>query len=135
MNKFIKYLHILTFLTFLFSCDALNRKEEVTLTYLIKDNDLLYTREPGLSLLKEFPRIKVETTVTNTSEHGGVFKFYATISSQGDVLSFSEEQYIASGQTITFSQTKEVDHYSFQANIKVDNWGITPPTKVLTKGE
>ncbi len=135
MKKLLKYSLVIIFMTFLFSCDALERKEEITLTYLIKNNDLVYTREPGLSLLNEFPKLKVETTVTNTSEYGGVFKFYATLSSQGNVINFSEEQYISSGQTVTFIQSKEIDHYSFQANVIVDNWGITPPTKILTNAE
>lgn len=132
MRKFAKYFPIFTFFIFLFSCGVFDRKEEITLTYLIKNNDLLYTRVPGLSLLNQFPKLKVETTVTNTSEYGGVFKFYATISSQGNSMKFSEEQFIAAGQKVTFLQEKEIDHHSFQADLKVDDWGIIAPIVVLS---
>ena len=116
---------------FILSCNSSPKTQEVNLTYLIKDNNLFYDRESGSTFLGENPKLKVSTTVTNTSDYGGVFKFYAKLSSQGSIVEFNEEQFIASGQTVTFSQTKVINHYSFQTNVVVDNWGIIAPIKTI----
>lgn len=116
---------------FILSCNSSPKTQDINLTYLIKDNKLFYDRVSGSTLLGENPKLKVFTTVTNTSDYGGVFKFYAKLSSQGNIVEFSEEQFIASGQTVTFSQTKEINHYSFQANVEVDSWGIIAPIKTI----
>jgi hypothetical protein len=116
---------------FILSCNSGPKTQDVNLTYLIKDNKLFYDRIPGSTLFNENPKLKVSTTVTNTSDYGGVFKFYAKLTSQGNVIEFSEEQFIESGKTVTFSQTKEINHYSFQANVEVENWGIIAPIKTI----
>ncbi|NVO09601.1 MAG: hypothetical protein HXX16_06545 [Bacteroidales bacterium] len=114
---------------FIQSCGP--KTKEVPLTYLIKDNKLFYDRESGATLLGVNPKLKVYTTITNTSDYGGVFKFYAKLSSQGNTVEFSEEQFIASGQAVTFSQVKDINPYSFQTNVQVDDWGIIAPTKTI----
>ncbi len=106
-------------------------KQEVTLTYLVDDNNLEYDRIDGMILLDELPRLKVYCTVTNTSDYGGNFVFYATLSSQGNQIEFRDEEYIGSGEKVTFSQEKEINHYSFESNVKVVDWGIIAPTKTV----
>lgn len=123
---------VLLLMVFVQSCKSEPTQQEITLTYLVKDNKLQYNREDGSTFLGVNPKFTVFATVTNTSDYGGVFKLYAEVSSQGDKISFSQEQFIASGETVTISQTKEINHYSFQANLSFDNWGIVAPTKVIT---
>lgn len=113
------------------SCESGPKTQDVTLSYLIKDNKMYYDREDGSTLFDVYPKFTVYTTITNTSDYGGVFGFYAVVSSQGNVIEFNQEQYIASGQTVTFSQAKEIEHYSFQKNINIDSWGIVAPTKTI----
>lgn len=117
--------------TLIQACDSRPKTQDITLTYLIKDNTLYYNRVDGSTFIGIHPRLEVSTTITNTSDYGGVFKFFAKISSQGNVIEFNDEQFIASGQTITFSQTKDIEHFSFQKNIQIDSWGIIAPIKTI----
>ena len=81
---------------------------------------MYYNRTNGATLLSENPKLKVYCTVTNTSDYGGVFKFYATLSSQGNKVNFEDEQFLASSATATFSEEKEINPYSFETNVSVD---------------
>ena len=113
------------------ACDSSPKTQDITLSYLIKDNTMHYDREDGSTFLGVYPKFTVSTTITNTSDYGGVFGFYAKVSSQGNVVEFNQEQFIPSGQTVTFTQTKEIEHYSFQKNVNIDSWGIIAPTKTI----
>jgi hypothetical protein len=113
------------------SCNFGPQTQNITLTYLVKDNNLYYNRITGAILLGENPKLRVYTTVTNTSDYGGVFKFYAKLSSQGNSIEFQNEKYIGSGSTVTFSEEKEINPYSFETNVKVDSWGIIAPIKTV----
>ena len=106
-------------------------QQNITLSYLIKDDKLYYERITGMSLLGQKPGMKVYTTVTNTSDYGGVFRLYAKLSSQGNVLEFNAEQYIGPGATVILEKEMEINPYSFEANVEVDKWGITAPTKSI----
>jgi hypothetical protein len=103
-------------------------QQSITLTYLVDGHSIYYKRTPGASLLGINPKIRVYCTVTNTSEHGGIFKLYGTLTSQGNSLDFSDEGYIGAGSTIELSEEKEINPYSFETNVQVGNWGIIPPT-------
>ncbi len=107
------------------------KNHEIILTYLVKNKSMYYNRTNGATLLSENPKLKVYCTVTNTSDYGGVFKFYATLSSQGNKVNFEDEQFLASGATATFSEEKEINPYSFETNVSVDEWGIIAPTKTI----
>jgi hypothetical protein len=104
-------------------------KQNVTLTYLIKDNEIYYQRIIGAVLLGENPKMKVYATVTNTSDYAGVFKFYAKLSSQGNTIDFETEEYIGAGATKVLVQEKEINPYSFETNVQVDKWGVIAPLK------
>lgn len=106
-------------------------KKEITLTYLISDNTMHYHRTSGAILWGENPKMEVNCVVTNTSDYSGVFKFYAELTSQGDVLNFQDEQYIGAGSTVELSEEKEINPYSFEANVKVVDWGIIAPKKII----
>jgi len=125
------YILLLSLLFSFQSCNNGPKTQSVTLSYLIKDNNMHYQRIAGVVLLGENPKMKVYATVTNTSDYGGVFKFYAKLSSQGNTIEFNNEQYIASGSTIEFSEEKEINPYSFETNVKVVDWGIIAPTKTI----
>ena len=125
------------FISFMLSCNhapepyTVVEKQDVSLTYLIKDNKIYYERIGGAVLLGTNPNMKIHCTVTNTSDYGGVFKLFAKLSSQGNILEFQKEQYIDHGATVEFTDEKECNPYSFETNVKVDAWGIAPPTKSI----
>jgi len=79
------------------------------------------------------PKLKVFCDVTNTSEHDGVFKFHATLSSQGNTVDFATEKFIKSGESTRLFQEKEINPFSFETNVQVDDWGINAPTITETK--
>ncbi len=106
-------------------------KQDTTLTYLIKDNEMHYNRIVGAILLGQNPGMRVYATVTNTSDYAGVFKLNATLSSQGNTIEFEVEEYIAAGATKDLIQSKEINPYSFETNVKVDKWGITAPKRSI----
>jgi len=144
MNKFKKYI-LSIFVSVIFLCLAIasseskktkipytvTEKQTVTLTYLIENNKLYYERSPGSTFFDELPSMKVYCTVTNTSEYGGIYKLYATLTSQGNTVDFADEKFIGAGATIELSETKKINHYSFQSNILVDKWGIVAPEKEI----
>lgn len=106
-------------------------KQEITLTYLINNNKIYYHRTTGAILFGENPKMKVYCSVTNTSEYSGVFKLYAKLTSQGNVIDFQNEQYIGAGSTIELSEEKVINPYSFETNVEVGDWGIIAPTKTV----
>ncbi len=108
-------------------------KIDIKLDYNIKDNTVYYHRIGGAILLGENPKMEVYTTVTNTSNYGGTFKFYVYLSSQGNRLDFQTEEYISAGSTEKISIVKELNPYSFTANIKVEKWGVIAPTVSVDK--
>lgn len=116
----------------LIACESKPKNQLIELTYLVKDKSLFYNRESGSILLNEKPKVKVYATVTNTSDFGGVFKLYAKMSSQGNVIEFEDEEYIESGKTVILEDIIKVDHYSFDENVKIDEWKIIAPVKVIT---
>jgi len=138
MNHFSKFL-ILVLLITISSCSSPVKtrdetyieieKEQISLTYLVKDKVLHYERISGAILLNQNPKYEVYTVVTNTSDYGGVFKLKTKISCQGNTLEFETEDFIASGETKELKQVKEINPFSFEANVTVDYWKIIPPTK------
>jgi hypothetical protein len=110
-------------------------KEQVTLTYIVKDSHMYYHRTDGnpIPMFEKLPRLKAYCTLTNTSDYGGTFKFYATLSSLGNTISFETQEYIAAGSTVLISQEKEINHHSFKSSVQVDSWGIIPDTKEIIK--
>ncbi|MFZ4401319.1 MAG: hypothetical protein ACOYO1_14870 [Bacteroidales bacterium] len=109
-------------------------KEEVTLTYLVQGNKIYYHRTDAvLAGLVSNPKMKVYCTVTNTSDYNGTFKLNAKLSSQGNTLSFEDEEYLTAGSTKEFSQEFEINPFSFETNVDIDNWGITAPTITVDK--
>ena len=108
-------------------------KTDVTLNYNIENNKMYYLRHEGAILFGDNPTMDAYTTVTNTSEYGGTFEFYAYLTSQGDKIEFRTEKYISSGSTETISITKELNPYSFKANVEVANWGVNAPTISVDK--
>jgi len=107
--------------------------QDIKLTYSIEDDNVYYSRIDGTILFGDNPQLKVHCIVTNTSENGGEFEFYATLSSQGDKVDFSQKRYIGAGDTYDFEITKEINSYTFQANVEVDDWGIIAPTVSVEK--
>lgn len=139
MTSTYTHSHILILLGFVLllqSCAKRTRQEpyteieetNITLTYIISDNVMHHQRIGGTILLGENPRMKEYCDVTNTSDHGGVFKFRATLSSQGESVEFKDEKFIKSGDTERLLEEKEINPFSFKTNVKVDNWGVTAPT-------
>jgi uncharacterized protein (UPF0248 family) len=108
-------------------------KQDVTLTYLVNDNQISYHRTDGNILFGDNPKMKVYCSVTNTTEHGGVFKLYATMASQGNTLQFNDEKYLSAGETKEFTQEVEINPYSFETNVEIDSWGIIAPTISIDK--
>jgi hypothetical protein len=113
------------------SCNTGPKTQDITLSYLIEDNNMHYERISGAVLLGENPQMKVYAKVTNTSDYGGVFKFYAKLSSLGNTIEFNKEQYIGSGETVEFKEVNDINPYSFETNVEVVDWGIIPPTKTI----
>jgi len=137
-NSTTSFLLIIVFLSLLVhqSCQRTPRpytvyeNREVTLSYLVKDNKIYYERTMGAALLGVNPKMKVSCTVTNTSDYSGIFKLKATLMSQGNSLDFEKEQFIASGATALISEEKEINPYTFEANVSA-SWNIEAPTKTL----
>lgn len=107
--------------------------EEVKLTYDVEEGGLYYQRHSGYMIDNSLPSMEISCMVTNTSSHGGTFKLYATMSSQGDIIEFSVDKFIGAGQTVKITQEKDINDYTFQANVKVDSWEIIAPTKEIQK--
>jgi len=108
-------------------------KTQITLTYLVSEKTMFYKREGGAILFGTNPRLKAYCDITNTSEHDGVFKFYATLSSQGNSVEFEDEKFIKSGESVRLSEEKEINPFSFETNVAVDKWGVTAPTITESK--
>jgi len=106
-------------------------KQEITLTYLVNDNKIYSHRTDGAILFGENPKMKVYCSVTNTSDYSGVFKLYAKLTSQGNVIDFEDEKYIGAGSTVELSEEKEINPYSFETNVEFGDWGIIAPTKTV----
>lgn len=130
---------LLTIIIGFFSCDNRKARQEaytviedktITLSYSAGDG-LYYRREAGILLLGANPKLEVYCYVTNTSDYGGLFKFNATLSSQGQTLYFKAEEYIGSGNRVMLSQKKEINPFSFETNVNVDDWNIIPPNKTI----
>ncbi len=121
------------------SCDNRNERQEAytviedkTITLSYSDGDgLYYEREAGILLLGVYPTIEVYCYVTNTSDYGGLFKLNASLSSQGQTLYFKAEEYIGSGNKVKLSQKKEINAFSFETNVNVDDWEIIAPEKTI----
>jgi len=113
------------------ACNSGPKTQDITLSYLVKDDVMHYQRIGGAILIGVNPKMQVSVTITNTSDYGGVFKFYAKLSSQGNSIEFNEEKYIKSGETVTLTQEKEINPYSFESNVNVDSWEIIAPTKTI----
>ncbi len=79
-------------------------------------------------MLGENPEFYVYATLTNTSDHGGTFQLYATVTSQGNKLEFLIDAYVPAGATREMRQTKEINPFSFEADVTLDSWGIRAPT-------
>jgi hypothetical protein len=92
-----------------------------------------YNREEGAVLLRDNPKLTMSCEVTNKSEEGGYFEFYANFASQGDMVSISQKEYISGGTTITINAEKEINPFSFKANLEVTDWGIKAPTVTTEK--
>jgi len=104
-------------------------KQNITLTYLVKNNEIYYQRIMGAILVGQNPKMNVHATVTNTSDYGGVFKLYAKLSSQGNTIDFETEEYIAAGATKELAQEKEINPFSFETNVQAEERYIIAPTK------
>lgn len=139
-NHYLILLLVSSFV-FLQSCAKRTRQEpyteiektQITLTYYVPENKMYHQRQGGAVLFGTNPRLKVFCDVTNTSEHDGVFKFHATLSSQGNTVEFATEKFIKSGESARISQEKEINPFSFETNVQVDDWGINAPTITETK--
>lgn len=94
---------------------------------------MFYKRTGGAILFGTNPTLKAYCDVTNTSEHNGVFKFHATLSSQGNTVDFEDEKFIKSGESVQLSEEKEINPFSFETNVHVKNWGVDAPTITETK--
>lgn len=103
------------------------------LNFEIENNKIFYKRVDGLILGGDNPKIELSCKVTNTSDHTGEFTLYATVTSQGDKVEFNEKAYIPSGTTYEFISRKEINPFSFKANLEVADWGIIPPTISVEK--
>ncbi|WP_404812706.1 hypothetical protein ACIRNY_04545 [Capnocytophaga canimorsus] len=108
-------------------------KERVELGYKVIDNKMWSERIQGAILFGENPKMKVYTRVANISEHGGVFAFYAKLNSQGQTVEFRKEEYIPSGTTKEISITKEINPFTFQAEVKIEKWYIKAPIVTIDK--
>jgi len=102
-------------------------QETIKLEYNIENGGLYHKRIQGAVLFSENPKLEIYCTVRNISKEGGEFELYATLSSQGDKIDFNKAAYIGAGETYMFDITKEINPYSFSANIEVDTWGINAP--------
>jgi hypothetical protein len=107
----------------------------VTLSYEISNRKIYYSRIEGTNtwLINVKPVMKIWTTVTNTDKYGGAFTFSGTISSLGNSFDFSESRYISAGNTYQFVIEKEINHYSFETDVKVDEWSVEAPTVTVDK--
>ncbi len=131
-------------MAFFISCGETERKshkeaftvieqQEVTLEYIVKDGLYHHRTDAILAGFVSNPKMKVYCTVTNTTNYNGVFKLYATMSCQGDKIEFNAEEFIPAGSAKEISCEKEINPFSFEADVKIDNWGITPPTVTVAK--
>ena len=102
-------------------------EKNVKLEYEIEDESIYYRRIEGAILFGENPQYVVYATIRNTSKHGGKFKLYATLESQGDAISFEEEKYISGNSTVKIESRQEINPFTFKANVKVKKWGIISP--------
>jgi hypothetical protein len=103
-------------------------KTNVTLSYKISDGKMWHRRIEGTILFGDNPVLEIWTTVINTDEYGGTFTFSGKLSSQGNTVDFSDSHYISAGNTYKFVVQKEINPYSFKANVEVDNWSVRAPT-------
>jgi hypothetical protein len=151
MNKFmnIKILFLLTgFGLLMSSCQecvevdvpyteqepySTTEKTNVTLSYEISDGKMWHRRIEGTILFGDNPQLKIWTIVTNTDKYGGTFIFSGKMSSQGNTIDFSDSHYISAGNTYKFLVRKEINPYSFKADIKVDYWSVKAPTITVDK--
>ena len=106
---------------------TVTEETEIRLTYI--NESLYYSRTPGF--IFDNPTMEVYCDVTNTSDYGGVFTLYCTLTSQGSEVYFEDEAYISSGETVRLSEIKDINAYSFETNVKADSWGILAPTKTV----
>lgn len=108
-------------------------EKEITLTYDVEEGGLYYRRYSGYIIDDSHPSLRVSCTITNTSEYGGTFVLYAKLSSQGDVVAFKASKFIQAGQTAEIVSQKEINDYTFQANVEVDSWRIKAPKRKIKK--
>lgn len=130
LKHMLRCIAVFAFAGLVASCGP--KTQDIQLSYLVKENKMSYQRIPGAKLLGQKPRLKASVVVTNTSDYGGVFKFYATMTSQGNSITLQNEEYIAAGATIELSDDVEINHYSFDADVEIPNWGISAPVKTIT---
>lgn len=92
-----------------------------------QQSNLNYRRIPGALLLGELPRLEVKCTLSNSSKYGGNFTLYATLQSQGQELTLRESFYIPAHGTRECVISEEINDFSFQAGLGVNDWGIEAP--------
>ncbi len=107
--------------------------EQITLEYSVENNKLYYERKEGAIILGENPKFNVNCKVINKGEQGGEFELYATITSQGDKIEINEKKFIPAQSVGEFVIQKEINPFSFKADVNIEDWGIKPPTLDVKK--
>lgn len=141
-----KEILLCTVLLIIFACGGSNKQKKmrkepyidivtktIKLTYEVEEGGLYWQRHSGYIIDDSRPSIEISCMVSNTSEHGGTFVLYAYMSSQGSKIKFKVNKYIGAGETVSISQNKMINDYTFQTDVKVDKWGIIAPEKEIQK--
>lgn len=144
--KFYKFLLFSVFMNLFISCKDCTpievkyvekepyigyEEEPNTLTYKIK-GQMYYKRISGTLLFGNHPKLEAYCEVTNTSDYGGNFHFYANLTSSDNEVLLTSDKYIEAGRTVTMRAIEEIPHKSFQ-DVNVSEWGVDAPTIQIKK--
>jgi plastocyanin len=102
-------------------------KENITLDY--NKETAFYKRESGIPGFV-MPKMNVYCNLTNTTRHDGNFTVNFIIKSQGSNLTFEVTKYVKAGDTVYFSDTKEINHYSFENGVELTVTVVAPTIEV-----
>ena len=98
------------------------------LSFKIENDKIYYKRESGAIVFGDNPKLIVSATVTNTDDLSGDFTLTATVESQGDFVNFEKSIFINAHETVEIIAEKEINPFTFQANVEIKRWNVEPPT-------
>jgi len=137
-HKFVKATTFILLMMSLFSCSKECKDIEIPyeviedvntpLSYLV--GNATWKRIDGMALFDILGKLHSETEVTNTSEHGGVFKIVETFeTTQDNMITFEDSKYINAGETVTFLFEEELQPYVTIKDRKITTDIIAPSIK------